>query len=1055
MADFVERIVLDDSQFSKALENIVRGITTTEKEFQKTMNSINSEYAKQVKEIGNSSSKMEKMVADGFSRIGKEQQAASSVVSDFGRNVEAASQKVEQYRNQLQDSGSVEYKRVIEEISEITKQIGVEQDNATTKFRNTSAEIQEQTQKLLDLRNEAQQLQEQMSNVPGKLDVQGFKELQELEARLQQVRAESSETSREIQKLRIERGQAQQTIKNLQDSTKEIEKFKKEIKETEKVSSSFFKSLSNLLGIDPIINKLSTSLVGLKDVYSGIVGAGVEFGSLTESQKKSVDSLTTSIGGGRGAILALAKGFNILKIAIAATGIGLLIVALGSLIAFFTRTQEGVNSLQRVFAVVGVVVGKLVDAFSSLGGRIVESFRQGTVIKDFVNLLRDQVVNRVTAIADLFGALGRTIKAAFTLDLDGIKSGFKEAGLAAAQFATGIESGKIAEFGNEVAEATKKTVDLKRQLQDLVKVNRDIEVATAESRAEIRELNKIARDNTKTFSEREQAIRRAISIEQELNNRRIRAAEKGLDIVRQQNELTKNLDKDFQKEADAAIKVANLRAESLQLQTRLQTTLNGITAEQNKLLEDSQNKLRDITKELVSLGRELNIVSEQEEIEFVQQEQLRALRSTREELLKIAEITGADVAPELERLEEIIAAIETGSRKIQPVKLLDEAQAEEINRIETKLIGLDGRIIRAKIEGQVELQTSLTSERDALRKSAEDIKKGIQVEFQGQDIELDPRLRMKGQIVSEPLLKQIEELGNKIKEKLQSVGPALVDSFALIQNVLLDSIRTAIDAQQQLLNEKTDQRRALEDELKKEQELYELGLANNFETKKAEVEGLISEEKKYQEEINRLKEEEAKKTKRLESIAQAEAFITAAVNLFKGFSTIPIVGQALGIAAVASFTGWFAKIKADARKSTRLYTGAERIGDYFGMADRRGATDIPGRGEGYSVVNRRTGRNTGVVISGREMLLPEHISMANYDFFKNMKTGMYDGIDLVEAVDFYRNFDTDNNNTVINSTIIKKEKQRMWVPFERKGKKGAILKDMPENLADGSILYFD
>ena len=31
----------------------------------------------------------------------------------------------------------------------------------------------------------------------------------------------------------------------------------------------------------------------------------------------------------------------------------------------------------------------------------------------------------------------------------------------------------------------------------------------------------------------------------------------------------------------------------------------------------------------------------------------------------------------------------------------------------------------------------------------------------------------------------------------------------------------------------------------------------------------------------------------------------------------------------------------------------------------------------------------------------------------------------------------------------------MWVPFERKGKKGAILKDMPENLADGSILYFD
>lgn len=93
---------------------------------------------------------------------------------------------------------------------------------------------------------------------------------------------------------------------------------------------------------------------------------------------KSTDGLTNSldkmsggaISGFKGitkSVGTAVKGFKSLKIAIAATGIGLLVVAIGSLATSFKASEEGQNRFTRIMTQIGVVVGNVTDIIANLG----------------------------------------------------------------------------------------------------------------------------------------------------------------------------------------------------------------------------------------------------------------------------------------------------------------------------------------------------------------------------------------------------------------------------------------------------------------------------------------------------------------------------------------------------------------------------------------------------------------------------------------------------------------------------------------------------------------
>jgi len=269
----------------------------------------------------------------------------------------------------------------------------------------------------------------------------------------------------------------------------------------------------------------------------------------------------------------------------------------------------------------------------------------------------------------------------------------------------------------------------------------------------------------------------------------------------------------------------------------------------------------------------------------------------------------------------------------------------------------------------------------------------------------------------------------KGKEMLSGLG-AFVSTWGAIlneaQNIRIREIDKILD--------KLGQKRAkLEEELDHELELQRQGLANNVGNKKAEVDVLIAEEERLRVEREKIQKAAERRQILSDTAQQTSSLITASIQIIKGFSHIPVVGLGLGIAAVAALFGFFAKTKLEALKATKLYTGAAKISDHFGYAKRGGETDLPGRGDGYRLIDERTGTPTNVIISGREMLVPERISQEHEAFFNKLRLGMYSGIDLNTAMNFYKNFKLKPAQVTLMQPKIEvaatKHNQRQFIPI--------------------------
>lgn len=273
--------------------------------------------------------------------------------------------------------------------------------------------------------------------------------------------------------------------------------------------------------------------------------------------------------------------------------------------------------------------------------------------------------------------------------------------------------------------------------------------------------------------------------------------------------------------------------------------------------------------------------------------------------------------------------------------------------------------------------------------------------------------------------------GEKAKEFLKGAA-TLVGEFGNILNEATDIQLSNIDKQ---LDKLSERRETLQDELSRELELQEKGLANNVGNKQAEVDGSLAEEARLTAEKEKIQKEAQKRQLIADTASQAQSLITASIGIIKGFAqAIPIFGLPLGIAAVGALFVFFAKTKVEAFKATKLYSGAERISDHFGYGERHGDTDLPGRGSGYRLINERTGKPTNVIISGKEMRLPELVSLPNTEFFHSLRNGVYNGVDLNAAMGFYFELQGKVHKATQNTVIVSqnqpqsKQKARVAIP---------------------------
>ena len=438
-------------------------------------------------------------------------------------------------------------------------------------------------------------------------------------------------------------------------------------------------------------------------------------------------------------------------------------------------------------------------------------------------------------------------------------------------------------------------------------------------------------------------------------------------------------------------------------------------------IKEALQELKGLQDEIFEVQKNTGNLSEKEIFDFVKIKQIEQIELLITKLKEVAAVTGRDVTPEIKKLDDAIRTISFEGFEIKGVEKIGSTLERDIAKYTNQIPA-----IKVSVPVEPKPEAEINNFDDLLDKILTDILGDID--------------------------------GGKAKEFLIGAS-TLVGEFGNILNEATDIQLSNIDKQ---LDKLSERRETLQDELSRELELQEKGLANNVGNKQAEVDGLLAEEARLMAEKEKIQKEAQKRQLISDTIAQGQSLITSSINIIKGFSNIPIVGLPLGIAAVGALLAFFAKTKVEAFKATKLYTGAERISDHFGYGERHGDTDLPGRGSGYRLINERTGKPTNVIISGKEMLLPESVSLPNTEFFHSLRNGVYNGVDLNAAMGFYLNYKgkvhkaTQNTVIVAQNTPQSKQKARVAIPHTMKnGRKGVIITTIKDDWTDGKFIEFD
>lgn len=308
---------------------------------------------------------------------------------------------------------------------------------------------------------------------------------------------------------------------------------------------------------------------------------------LTSSLDKMTGGAISGFKGITKSVGTAIKGFKSLKFAIAATGIGALVIAITAVGQAFTRSEEGQNKFAKIMGVIGAVTGQFMDAIAGLGDLIIGAFENPKkAINDFVNLIKDNIVNRFEGLLELVPQLGKAIGLLF-------EGKFKEAGKTAtnavAKVSLGVEdivdkTQKAIDKTNEFIQTTKKEADAAGEIADkrakADKVDRELLVERAEANRKIAELREQAADKENvSLEDRLKAIKEAGEIEADITEKEIAAAKLRLQAKQEENALGLSTKEDLEEEARLKAQVIDLETARLRKQKALTAELTTTTRE--------------------------------------------------------------------------------------------------------------------------------------------------------------------------------------------------------------------------------------------------------------------------------------------------------------------------------------------------------------------------------------------------------------------------------------------------------------------------------------------
>ena len=233
---------------------------------------------------------------------------------------------------------------------------------------------------------------------------------------------------------------------------------------------------------------------------------------------------------------------------------------------------------------------------------------------------------------------------------------------------------------------------------------------------------------------------------------------------------------------------------------------------------------------------------------------------------------------------------------------LDEAVFNEVKRSETEITRFKLEQEKARWQEQIRLaEAGGLDWSQAQIDAAKATVKGIDRELS----ELDDFIKNIGK----------KGLGGTLLEKL-GFDDDQIDALKDAVNIVIEQLQSIMDAEVELAEQAVEAAEARVEAAQKaydaEVEARNNGYANNVATAKKELE----QEKKNQQEKQKMLQAADKRQEAMNTVTQASSLVTASANLWSSFSSIPIVGPALALAAIATMWTSFAVAKIKAKQVT-------------------------------------------------------------------------------------------------------------------------------------------
>lgn len=243
-------------------------------------------------------------------------------------------------------------------------------------------------------------------------------------------------------------------------------------------------------------------------------------------------------------------------------------------------------------------------------------------------------------------------------------------------------------------------------------------------------------------------------------------------------------------------------------------------------------------------------------------------------------------------------------------------------------------------------------------------------------------------------------LGGSLLEKL-GFDDNQINALEDAVNIVLEQFQAILDAEVELAEKQVE---LAEKRVEAAQKAYDAeiearnnGYANNVATAKKELE----QEKKNQQEKQKMLAAAQKRQESLNTVIQASSLVTASANLWSSFSSIPIVGPALALAAIATMWTSFAVAKVKAKQVTAsqseeygegglefLEGGSHASGNDIdlGASNKKGKRMRAEGGEALAIINKHKTRKY-------RKILPDVIDSFNKGTFEDKYLKAFDSSD--------------------------------------------------------------